>query len=189
VTAAVADAFVDALDAHGMDTVVGIGGTRTLRLLGALERRATTRFIAARTRPHCPRMRQGDRTPGSPTDIDRPRLSERNRGAAGRVLVLPAAPAHHHKCDRRRALGSVHEVAAQRVITTAAGKRAVVVEDDDSIGAVQACRIRTEAAMSASNTSRTILDVTEVRRYVVNQAATDYRLRGASSTALHRRLT
>jgi hypothetical protein len=72
VTAAVADAFVDALDAHGMDTVVGIGGTRTLRLLGALERRATTRFIAARTRPHCPRMRQGDRTPGSPTDIDRP---------------------------------------------------------------------------------------------------------------------
>jgi len=43
--------------------------------------------------------------------------------------------------------------------------------------------------MSASNTSRTILDVTEVRRYVVNQAARDYRLRGASSTALHRRLT
>lgn len=45
----VATAVVDALLRCGIDTMVGIGGTHTLTLLGAIERRPELRYVSART--------------------------------------------------------------------------------------------------------------------------------------------
>jgi acetolactate synthase I/II/III large subunit len=141
VTVAVADALVDALDAHGIDTVVGIGGTHTMRLLGALERRPTTRFIGARTELGAAHIALGyAKASGRPAAL----LTSTGPGCLNVTAALQDAswsclPLLHITTSviGDGFSGSVHETPAQRVITTAAGKGTVVVEDDDIVGAVQ----------------------------------------------------
>lgn len=138
----VADTLVRELHQRGIDTVVGIGGTHTMRLLGALERAGSMRFIPARTELGAAHIALGyAKATGRPAVL----LTSTGPGCLNVTAALQDAqwsslPLLHITTSVTSELGFaglVHETPAQRTITDTAGKGTVVVEGDDVARAVQ----------------------------------------------------
>lgn len=141
-TATVADALVAALQDHGIDTVVGIGGTHTMRLLGALERHGSMRFIPARTELGAAHIALGyAKATGRPAVL----LTSTGPGCLNVTAALQDArwsslPLLHvttSVVSEHGFAGQVHETPAQRLITAVAGKATVLVKDGDVVGALR----------------------------------------------------
>lgn len=137
----VADTLVRELHQRGIDTVVGIGGTHTMRLLGALERVGSMRFIPARTELGAAHIALGyAKATGRPAVV----LTSTGPGCLNVTAALQDAqwsslPLLHITTSVTSELGFaglVHETPVQRTITDTAGKGTVVVEEDDVAGAV-----------------------------------------------------
>jgi acetolactate synthase I/II/III large subunit len=141
VTLPIADALVDELERQGFDTVIGVGGTHTMRLLGALERHGKLHFVPARTELGAAHIALGyAKATGRAAAV----LTSTGPGCLNITAALQDAqwsslPMLHITTSVLGSgfAGSVHETPTQRTITDAAGKGTVVLVDDDIVGAVQ----------------------------------------------------
>jgi acetolactate synthase-1/2/3 large subunit len=141
VTLPIADALVGELANLGIDTVIGVGGTHTMRLLGALERHGAPRFVPARTELGAAHVALGyAKAAARPAAV----LTSTGPGCLNITAALQdaqwsALPMLHITTSVLGSgfSGSVHETPMQRLITHAAGKSTVVVAGDDVIGAVR----------------------------------------------------
>lgn len=141
-SASVADALVSALAEDGIDTVVGIGGTHTMRLLGALERQGSLRFVPARTELGAAHIALGyAKATGRPAVV----LTSTGPGCLNVTAALQDArwsslPLLHITTSVVSAqgfAGLVHETPMQQFITGTAGKSTVAVVNNEVVGALR----------------------------------------------------
>lgn len=135
----VATAVVDALLDCGVDTMFGIGGTHTLTLLGAIERRPELRYVSARTEVGATAMAVGyARATGRAAAV----LTSTGPGALNALSELADArwaslPLLHvtTSIGEPTFAAAVHETPEQSALMAMVGKGCVSVEDDDVAGA------------------------------------------------------
>lgn len=169
----VAERVVELLDTAGVDVVFGIGGTHTLPLLGAFERRRAPRFVAARNEQGAAYMATGyARATGRPGVV----LTSTGPGALNALAGLADArwsslPLLHvtSYADDGPFSGGIHESPVQTEVMGLVGRRTLRVDGPDVDGpfwsAWQACQEPAPGPVTLEIWSRQWLDPAKLGAY------------------------